>query len=135
MKGGIFEKGSHKSVVSYRFSLSLLFKGPSGESFCEANNQPLLELLSKTGFFYQVYLRGKRPRVTIRQLKFPFPSASGVLPCEPTPAHHQVFWLGFLYKGHTPNDMLTPHRMSHLPPVRLTHLGKFFIIRDLLQLE
>lgn len=135
MKGGIFEKGSHKSVISYSFSLSLLFKGPSGESFCEANNQPLLELLSKTGFFYQVYLRGKRPRVTIRQLKFPFPSASGVLPCEPTPAHHQVFWLGFLYKGHTPNDMLTPHRMSHLPPVRLTHLGKFFIIRDLLQLE
>lgn len=134
MKGGIFEKGSHKSVI-YSFSLSLLFKRPSGESFFEANNQPLLELLSKTGFSYQVFLRGKQPRVTIWQLKFPFPSASGVLPCGPTPAHHQVFWLGFLYKGHTPNDMLTAHRLSHLPPVRLTHLGKFFIIRDLLHLE
>lgn len=135
MKGGIFEKGSHKSVISYSFSLSLLFKGPSGESFFEANNQPLLELLSKTGFSYQVYLRGKQPRVTVWQLKFPFPSASGVLPCGSTPADHQVFWLGFLYKGHTPSDMLTSHRLSHLPSVRLTHLGKFFIIRDLLHLE
>lgn len=134
-RDAFFRKSFHINQSYYEFFLWACYsKDPSGESFCEANNQPLLAFLRKGGFSYQVCWRRKLPGVVIWWLNSPHPPVPRFCPVD-KPQWTTSSLVAFCIQSTLQNDMLTSHRMSHLPPGWLTHLGKFFIIRDLPQLH
>lgn len=107
--------------------LHLLFKGALWWILLWSKHSALIWIW-KSCIFPSGLLEGKAAQSYNLVAKIPLLFSIQVLLCGQAPVNHRIFWLGFLCKGHTPSNMLTSHRMSHLPPVWLTHLGKFLLL-------